>query len=928
MSDSDTIRVLHVDDDPGFLELVATFLERERGRIEVDTATDAEEGLEFLADRAVDCVVSDHDMPGKNGIEFLRTVRETDPELPFVLFTGKGSEEVASDAVSAGVTDYLRKGTGTERYELLANRIVNAVDARRSRRMLSERTRRLETLVDTLPGIVYRCGNEPPWPIETVDGEVEAVTGYSTESFERGDVAWGEDVLHPDDRGRIWETVREALAEDGRFEVTYRIVTRDGTTKWMRERGRGVYANDGSLEALEGFITDVTDRRERETRLERTTARLEALFEGSPDMVVVHDDEGRIVDANPQFRAETGYDEATIGSLRIWDVDRTVDPPDAREFWAVLEPGDRREFDGKYRRRDESTFPVEIHLRRLDIAGEKRFVASVRDVSDRERRERKLKQLRERIRELNYTRTVGETAQLAVDAADEVIDGQLSGVHLLNDRGTRLEPVETADSVAEAFGDTPAFDRSAEPGTRAHLAWETFRTSEPTHIGELSASDRLAESSPAESVVLHPIGEHGLFVVSSAEADAFTETDVLLVEILANYLETALDRVAREETLRDRERSLQRLHDATRDLVRAGSNAATAERIVEAAGEILGFSIVVVRFHDPDAGGLVPVAQSDAVAELLPERGVYGPNVDNLNWDSFEAGEPRVYDDIETATGAADSGTGLRSLMLLPMGDHGTISVGETATGAFDATDEFLARILATAAETALDELEGERSLRDSRDELRRQNRRLEEFASVVSHDLRNPLNVATGRLSLAREDCDSDHLDAVERAHERMETLIEDLLALARGDDGDADPEPIDVGELFRDCWRTVDTADATAVVDVDRRILADESRLRRLFENLIRNAVEHGGDGATVTVGALDDGDGLFVADDGPGVPPDRREDVFEAGYSTSDDGTGFGLRIVRRVVDAHGWRIAATEGADGGARFEIGGVEFVDG
>jgi len=165
-------------------------------------------------------------------------------------------------------------------------------------------------------------------------------------------------------------------------------------------------------------------------------------------------------------------------------------------------------------------------------------------------------------------------------------------------------------------------------------------------------------------------------------------------------------------------------------------------------------------------------------------RKVFTPDGGSLNWEAFEAGEPRMYDDIETA-GALDTGTGLRSLMILPVGEHGTISVGETEPGVFDGTDEHLAQILATAAETALNAAARTSRLHDRSAELERQNDRLAEFASVVSHDLRNPLNVAQGRVQLARDECDSENLDAAARAHERMDTLIADLprsLARASG--------------------------------------------------------------------------------------------------------------------------------------------------
>ena len=117
----ETIRVLHVDDDPDLADMVAAFLEREDDRITVRTAPSARDGLDLLTEHEVDCIVSDHDMPGQNGIEFLRAVRKERPNLPFILYTGKGSEEVASDAISAGVTDYLQKESNTDQYAVLAN---------------------------------------------------------------------------------------------------------------------------------------------------------------------------------------------------------------------------------------------------------------------------------------------------------------------------------------------------------------------------------------------------------------------------------------------------------------------------------------------------------------------------------------------------------------------------------------------------------------------------------------------------------------------------------------------------------------------------------------------------------------------------------------------------------------------------------------
>ena len=202
--------------------------------------------------------------------------------------------------------------------------------------------------------------------------------------------------------------------------------------------------------------------------------------------------------------------------------------------------------------------------------------------------------------------------------------------------------------------------------------------------------------------------------------------------------------------------------------------------------------------------------------------------------------------------------------------------------------------------------------------QLEAQNERLDQFVSLVSHDLRNPLDVAGTRLNLAQQEQDSEHLDAVEGALDRMESLIKDLLTLARAGQQQQELESVALGMLAEQCWAHVETGDATLVVEHNRTVEADPDQLSQLLENLFRNAIEHGGDVSTVTVGGLEDG--FFIEDDGQGVPEADRDRIFEDGYSTSSEGTGFGLSIVSGIVDDWGWEITVTESADGGARFEI--------
>ncbi|WP_435333329.1 response regulator [Haloarchaeobius sp. TZWWS8] len=128
------VTVLHVDDDPAFVKLVGAFLERLDENIAVEAATSPAEALAHLAQQPADCIVSDYDMPEMNGLELLQAVQERGVDVPFILFTGKGSEEVASEAISAGVSDYIQKAGGSEQYALLANRIRNLVEKHQAER--------------------------------------------------------------------------------------------------------------------------------------------------------------------------------------------------------------------------------------------------------------------------------------------------------------------------------------------------------------------------------------------------------------------------------------------------------------------------------------------------------------------------------------------------------------------------------------------------------------------------------------------------------------------------------------------------------------------------------------------------------------------------------------------------------------------------
>lgn len=869
MSDVDTARVLHVDDEPDFAEMAAAFLEREDNRLSVKTVSSVDEGLDYLQETDIDCIVSDYDMPGQNGIEFLKTVRDDHPELPFILYTGKGSEEIASEAISAGVTDYLQKGSETSQYTVLANRILNAVEQYRARREAEKTQQRLREIAENIPDCVWMFDRD--WQETVFISGYEDLWGRPKETLEENPQAFLNSV-HPDDREFVEESVERVLGGEP-TDIEYRIL-KDEETRWVRVKRQPIFDDEGTVVRIAGFTRDITDRKDREHELER----YETIIEALGDPIYALDTDGCFVFVNEAFVKQIGYEyEELIGQhtsimLSETDVERGRDI--IRE---LLSTDDKRTATWEMTSitADGDRFPSENHLALLPSGEDGSFRGTagvIRNITDRKETEK----------ELRRYRAIVESVSDAVYAVDH--EGRLRYVN---------------DQYAELKG----MAREELLGTISHR-WidDEVLTRIKGLIEELESEER--------------------DVVTIEYESRTSDRGSVLVENQFTTIEFPDGSRGRVGVIRDigerkeRERMLQQLHTVSRDLLNADTKEDVAEIIVEAARDTFGYTNNGVRLVSEDGSELVPVSVTEGITDILGERPVY-PVGEGTAGRAFASQDTLLYDDVREIEDGYDRGDA-RAGMYLPIGEHGTLSINDDEPGVFNETDVQLAETFAANAAVALDRIEQQQ-------DLKRQNEQLEEFAGIVSHDLRNPLSVAEGRLELAREECESEHLDAVAGAHDRMGTLIDDLLKLAREGEDVAKPDLIDLGGLVENCWHNVETAEATLVADTERRIRADRRRLAQLLENLIRNAVEHGGEDVTITVGSIDDG--FYIADDGPGIPAEEREQIFESGYTTSDENTGFGLAIVREIVEAHGWNVRVAESEAGGARFEITGVEFAE-
>ena len=897
------ISLLHVDDDSDVAEVTATFLERHSDQFCVDTATSPAEALDRLTAESFDCVISDYDMGVMNGIEFLESVREQYPELPFVLFTGKGSEEIASEAISAGVTDYLQKGTGTDQYTVLANRVGNAVEQYRSQRALAENRERLSLLFEESPlGVIE-------W---NASFEAHRVNDTAADIFGRDSAdligrAWTAFVTESD-RATVEATVSDLLAGDGGYHIVTDSLREDGTEIVCEWHNRVITDEDDRVVAAFSQIKDITEAHRRRERQQRQRS---ALLDLATDEAVVSGD------------FETALRRITKKSAEVLDVPRV-------NVWLLDEDGDtarcvhhfERGADDHRRGRElamvdypayhealESQWAIDADDARSDprtvgltdsyldeydvgalldatlrsegkcigfvchehVGGprewtddETQFAGDVADIVHRALRNRNRNQ---RQRELREERAFIDQALDTLDDIFYVIETD-GTVRRWNDR---LETV-TGYTAAE-IADTNAI--------------EFFPEDEHEQISEAFEETLESGQTTFEATFQPADGEPTPYEFTNAR---LTDSDGVLVGVVG---------VGRDVTER---RAQEREMEFFTQLV-----------------ETVGVGVAVYK-----ADGRYEYV-NDAYASLLetdPEALIgtpiweLNPRLDPANferyWDSFEAGTTRIDETVHALDGVerpVQTVTTCREI-------HGETYHFGTIT---DISDR-----------------------KEREREIQRQNERLKEFASIVSHDLRNPLQVADGRLEMARRECGSPHLEDVARAHERMNALITDLLTLARQGEADRDPTAVELAESVNECWQHVETGDARLVAETDQTIVADPGRLRQLLENLIHNAVDHGSaahsaaDGSgqtlgqegdlTITVGALESGDGFYVADDGPGIPADQRDQIFQSGWSSSDDGTGFGLAIVSEIASSHDWAITVAESDDGGARFEFHGVELV--
>ncbi len=664
---------------------------------------------------------------------------------------------------------------------------------------------------------------------------------------------------------------------------------------------------DTSVEAaLDAGADDVvTGRDERTDDAYRLLARrIDALVSAEEPHVDRH--------GSTALRALTGLDESdavavfdedfrhtfVAGESVLMEGERVTDIPGGAAG-AYLESDYRATLDGESRSRQRS---IEDTLYRIDttpLAGDGRTVGGLVRFTELERvsettpseaeTNEKVERLHDITSELDTLDSVTEILELAVDSANRVLQFDACSISERSDGRIVLRAAATSDIQVGA----EVLDEGDGIAGRTIREGRTFLVDD---IGDHPEARPTEDS--YQSVLSIPLGDDNVFQAISTNVGAFTETDRELAELLCTHVQHAVERVEFESLLTQERDRFAALFENVPD-------AAVRYVLEDGVPRIEAVNAAFVRLfgYDPDdAIGrpveslLVPDSESESAAE---------------QYQSIAAGA-QLDREVERLTVDGSRPFLLRNV---PFSDA-------------DSTEGYL--IYTDIAD-----------LKEREQLLERKNERLERFTSIVSHDLRNPLSIATGYVETMLDSGEMTYAEETAEELDRMDRMVSELLTLAREGEIIGQTETVDVGAVATEAWTHVETEGADLQLDDLPSIEANSDRLSELFENCFRNSVEHGsasgqtaaddgspsadgddhaGETLTVTVGGLDGTAGFYVADDGPGIPEAERETVFEYGYSTANSGTGFGLAIVEEIANAHDWSANVTESESGGARLEF--------
>jgi len=783
------------------------------------------------------------------------------------------------------------------------------------------------------------------WNMETdavtFNDQWASMLGYSLDELEPTLETW-EDRVHPADMAGV-EAAFEAYIDGDKtlYDCEHRVQAKSGEWRWVRTVGKIVDRDDdGTPTRAVGIHLDITEEKEAELRLEEERD----MFAAGPAVVFKweHDD-GWPVEYVSENVAETfGYTPEQLRSGEVPYADLIHDEDLDRVMREVREASDEsteRFSHDPYRMMTASGEIrwVTDNTKIISTDGEiTHYLGYLIDITEQKRLEASLRESEQSLRQL--TSIASDTNREFEAKLAALLELGRERLGLPYGFVTRID--DDTQHVVQAVGDHPDLQTGASAPKSKSYCRKTIQQSTPLAIQDAAAEgwegdpayERFELGCYIGGTVTVNDEQYGTlcFADTHHRDHEFDASERAFVQLLTQWISHELSTEAFERKLHD-------INETAQQLMTVQSKSQIALLTVESAQSILNMPLTAVWWYDEDRDALAPEVATEKADEYIGEQLTFERGTP-LAWDVFETGEMQEYNDLNAVDGLYNEDTVLNSEAIVPLGDHGVMTVGSTEQRAFSETDLNLLEVLSSTVEAALTRAEREAILRETRAKLEQSNEELEQFAYAASHDLQEPLRTVSSYLTLLErrygEDLNEDATEFIEFAvdgADRMRNMIQALLAYSRVDTRGESFEAVELSGLFEQVTDSlgVKIAETDATVSIPSTtatVRGDPSQLAQLFQNLVDNGIKYNTGQPEVDISVTRHGGmvTIDITDNGIGMEADQIDEIFEVFQRLHTreefDGTGIGLSICRKIVDRHDGDIDVESTPDEGSTFTI--------
>jgi PAS domain S-box-containing protein len=850
----DSLRILHVDDDLGILEVSKQILTTENN-FEIENAFSVDEAFEKLEKQTYDAIVSDYEMPIKNGLEFLRELREQHRETPFILFTGKGREDVAVKALNLGADSYINKNGSPETiYCELADAINKTVERKKSKQLLVESEMKYRTLVEkSLQGILIT--QTSPLRLVFANESMGKILGYSTDELKSLSPLRVAGLIYDEDKAVFFSRLESRLhGEPADSSLEFRAVRKNGSIVWLEAFASRIEYM-GQV-AVQGIFLDIDERKKVNGILRESEEKYRELANCLPEIVFETDLNGQLVFANERASEISGYSHEELE--KGMNVLQFLAPEDReramKSIQRLLAGGNYVPAEYVFVRKDGTTFPALITTtRRISKNKVTGLRGLVLDITERKTAEESVRKSEQRYLEL------------ANFLPETVFETDLNGNITFFSQGS-FELTGFTKEELEKGRNMLSFV-VPEDLERAKENLKKVFSGEKRESNEFTLYKKNGDTYPA-IVSATPIFSEGRAIGIRGLAIDITE------------------RKKTEEAIRLSEEKYRSLFENASDVILTG----------DLSGKIISINEAIKKYG-------------------FEKEQVVGKNVSDFL---------SIEDGVRQNKNFPEVGDG-KSLF----GELATvISVGKNV---FEVkTDPLRIKGRVVGFQTILRDVserkKTEETLNRTMNELVSVDEKLGVVGSLTRHDVRNKLSAVTGNAYLLKKK-HADQQDIVEGLGKMQQICkeIDAIFEFARI------YEQLGVEELtYVDVEKTLNEAVALFSSPLGLEVINDcrgltllaDSFLRQLFYNLIDNSLKHGERVAKVRVyyEKVDQNKlSVVYEDDGVGIPAEIKPLIFKEGFSTSGS-TGFGLFLIKQMIEVYGWDIQENGEPGKGAKFTI--------